>query len=222
MNAERAMPADAVPVHVWPNSDADSGFHDGPRSIHAHVTRPIFEQLAKAGAHTVLDLGCGNGWFTQSLVRCGFEVLGADHNEAMLRQAQAQRPSVRFQAMDVMQALPPGLSQRFDAVVAIDLIDHVTLPRRMIETALAALKPGGLLVVTCAYYGYAKNLALALAGRFDARWDPLLDDGGVKFFSRATLSTLISEFELQDLHFQTVGRIPMFARSMLVAARSPD
>ena len=222
MSGDRVASPDAAPVHVWPNSGTDSGFHDGSRSIHAHVMRPIVEQLAKAGAHTVLDLGCGNGWFTQSLVRCGFEVLGVDHNEAVLRQAQVQRPSVRFEVMDVMQALPPGLSERFDAVVAIDLIDHVILPRRMIETALAALKPGGLLVVTCAYYGYAKNLALALAGRFDARWDPLLDDGRVKFFSRATLTQLLSEFELQDLHFQTVGRIPMFARSMLVAGRSPD
>ncbi len=222
MSVDRLASPDADPGHVWPNSGTDSGFHDGPRSIHAHVTRPIVEQLAKAGAHTVLDLGCGNGWFTQALVRCGFEVLGVDHNEAVLRQAQAQRPSVRFEVMDVMQALPPGLSERFDAVVAIDLIDHVILPRRMVETALAALKPGGLLVVTCAYYGYAKNLALALAGRFDTRWDPLLDDGRVKFFSRANLTQLISEFELQDMHFQTVGRIPMFARSMLVAARSPD
>lgn len=219
MSADQATSAGTVPVSEWP--DNDSGFHDGPRSIHAHVTRPIVEQLAKAGAHTVLDLGCGNGWFTQSLVRCGFEVLGVDHNEAVLGQAQQQRPSIRFQSMDVLRGLPPGLSERFDAVVAIDLIDHVSRPRRMIETALAALKPGGLLVVTCAYYGYAKNLALALAGRFDSRWDPLLDEGRLKFFSQATLVALLSEFELQDLHFQTVGRIPMFARSMLVAARKP-
>lgn len=219
MSPDQATPAGKIGGPVW--TDNDSGFHDGPRSIHAHVTRPIVEQLAKAGAHTVLDLGCGNGWFTQSLARCGFEVLGVDRNQAVLGQAQQQRPSIRFQAMDVLQDLPPGLSERFDAVVAIDLIDHVTLPRRMIETALATLKPGGLLVVTCAYYGYAKNLALALTGRFDSRWDPLLDEGRLKFFSRATLVALLSEFELQDLHFQTVGRIPMFARSMLVAARKP-
>ncbi|MBY0468528.1 MAG: class I SAM-dependent methyltransferase [Burkholderiaceae bacterium] len=219
MSGDPVAATGAVGVPAWP--DNDSGFHDGPRSIHAHVMRPIVEQLAKAGAHTVLDLGCGNGWFTQSLVRCGFEVLGVDHNEAVLAQAQQQRPLIRFQTMDVLQGLAPGLSERFDAVVAIDLIDHVTLPRRMIETALDALKPGGLLVVTCAYYGYAKNLALALAGRFDSRWDPLLDEGRLKFFSRATLTALLLEAELQDLHFQTVGRIPMFARSMVAAARKP-
>ncbi len=219
MSADPVTPAGTVPGAAW--TAHDSGFHDGPRSIHAHVTRPIVEQLTKAGAHTVLDMGCGNGWFTQSLARCGFEVLGVDGNQAVLAQAQQQRPSIRLQPMDVLHDLPPGLSERFDAVVAIDLIDHVTLPRRMIETALAVLKPGGLLVVTCAYYGYAKNLALALTGRFDSRWDPLLDEGRLKFFSRATLVALLSEFELQDLHFQTVGRIPMFARSMLVAARKP-
>lgn len=219
MSADQATPADTIPDSAW--ADSDAGFHDGPRSIHAHVTRPIVEQLVKAGAHTVLDMGCGNGWFTRSLERCGFEVLGVDRNEAVLSHAQQRHPSIRFQAMDVLQDLPPGLSERFDAVVAIDLIDHVTLPRRMIDTALATLKPGGLLVVTCAYYGYAKNLALALTDRFDSRWDPLLDEGRLKFFSRATLVAVLSEFELQDLHFQTVGRIPMFARSMLVAARKP-
>lgn len=219
MSADRAMAADLLHDAALPTTD--SGVDDGPRSIHAHVTRPIVEQLVHAAAHTVLDLGCGNGWFTQALARCGFDVLGVDHNEAVLRLARQQHPMVCFQQMDVTRALEPGLAQRFDAVVAIDLIDHLPLPRKLIETALVALKPGGLLIVTSSYYGYAKNLALALTGRFDARWDPLLDDGRVKFFSRATLTALLSEFELRELHFQTVGRIPMFARAMLISAKAP-
>lgn len=219
MSGQPTEGPDPVSEPVWP--DTPSGFHDGSRRIHAHVTRPIVEQLAAAGAHTVLDLGCGNGWFTQSLQRCGFEVLGVDHDEALLQRAHQQQPTVRFQRLDVLQGLAPGLSERFDAVVAIDVIDHVPLPRRMITTALAALKPGGVLVMTCGYHGYAKNLALALAGRFDARWDPLLDGGRVKFFSRASLVALMSEFEWHSLHVDTIGRIPMLARSMLVVAVKP-
>lgn len=219
MSADPHAEADTATASTWP--DTDSGFHDGSRRIHAHVTRPIVEQLTQAGAHTVLDLGCGNGWFTQSLQRCGFDVLGVDHDEALVRQAQQQRPAVRFQRMDALQGASPDLSERFDAVVAIDLIDHVPLPRRAVATAAAALKPGGLLVMTCAYHGYTKNLALALAGRFDARWDPLQDDGRLKFFSRATLGALMLEFEWQTLRFQTIGRMPMVARSMLVMAVKP-
>ena len=219
MSADPQAAVDAASSSM--GAETDSGFHDGSRLIHAHVTRPIVEQLTQAAAHTVLDLGCGNGWFTQSLQRCGFDVVGVDHDETLVRQAQQQRPAVRFQRMDALQGVPHDWVGRFDAVVAIDLIDHVPLPRRVVATAAAALKPGGLLVMTCAYHGYAKNLALALAGRFDARWDPLQADGRLKFFSRATLGALMSEFEWQTLRFQTIGRMPMVARSMLVVAVKP-
>lgn len=193
----------------------------GPRSIHAHVTRPIVQQLVKAEAHTVLDLGCGSGWFTAALDRCGFAVTGADNSEASLCLAEQHYPNLGFHHVDVMRPLDESLVQRFDAVVAVDVIDHMPLPRKLVQASLAALRPGGLLVITSNFHGYSKNLALALAGRFDSRWDPLLDHGKVKFFSRATLTALLSEFELHDLHFETAGRIPMFARTMLMSARAP-
>lgn len=193
----------------------------GPRPIHDHITRPVVQRLVKAEAHTVLDLGCGNGWFTGALDRCGFDVTGADHNEAELQIARQHYPHVRLHQMDLMRPLDSSLMHRFDAVVAIDLIDHVPLPRKLIEAALCALRPGGLLVVTATFHGYTKNLVLALTGRFDLRWEPLLDHGRMKFFSRSTLSALLSEFDLHDVHFQTVGRIPMFARSMLISAQAP-
>ncbi len=193
----------------------------GPRSIHAHVTRPIVQQLVKAVAHTVLDLGCGSGWFSAALDRCGFAVTGIDNSEASLNLARRHYPHLGFHRADVTQPLDACFAGRFDAVVAVDVIDHMPLPRKLIEAALSALKPGGLLIITSNFHGYSKNVALALAGRFDSRWDPLLDHGKVKFFSRATLTSLLCEFELRDLHFETAGRIPMFARSMLVAARAP-
>ena len=194
----------------------------GPRAIHTHITRPVVQQLVNAKAHTVLDLGCGNGWFTGALDRCGFDVTGVDNDEVVLGLARQFQPTLNLRQMDVMKPLDPTLAMRFDAVVAIDLIDHVQMPRKMIETALAALKPGGLLAITSPFHGYVKNLLLALGGRFDSRWDPLLDHGRMKFFSRATLTALLTEFDLSDLHFETIGRIPTFARSMLISAKTPQ
>lgn len=217
MNSDRPLTE-----RLWSESDAGKPWwqHE-PRAIHTHITRPVVQQLVKAGAHSVLDLGCGNGWFAGALDRCGFEVTGVDHSDASLRVAREHHPDLRLHRMDLMQPLDPSLMHRFDAVVAIDLIDHVPLPRLLIEAALAALLPGGLLVVTSTFHGYSKNLVLALAGRFDSRWEPLLDHGRMKFFSRSTLTSLLSEFDLRDTHFETVGRIPMFARSMLISAKTP-
>lgn len=192
-----------------------------PREIHAQVTRPIVEQLVKAGSHTVLELGCGDGWFTAALDRCGFAVTGLDRDESHLQVARHHYPHLHFHAGDATHALDPALLGRFDAVMAIDLVDHVPHSRRLVSVALSALKPGGLLMLTSNFHGYSKNLALAFAGRFDARWDPLADDGRLKFFSRSTLTSLFEEFGLEALHFETVGRIPMFARAMLISGRAP-
>jgi 2-polyprenyl-6-hydroxyphenyl methylase/3-demethylubiquinone-9 3-methyltransferase len=189
-----------------------------PRSIHDHVMRPIVERLNEANAHRVLEMGCGDGWFTGALDRCGFEAMGADRDAPRLAVARRQFPHLRFEQLDAMQPIAPGRLPRFHAVVAIDLIDHLPSPRKFIASALQMLEPAGLLVLTLPYYGYAKNVALALTGRFDRRWDPLLEDGRMKFFSRATLTGLLSEFDLVDLRFETIGRIPPLARAMMISA----
>lgn len=206
-------PAATAGEYVWE--------HEGPRDIHAHLTRPIVTELAATDAHTVLDLGCGNGWFSAALHNCGFDVTGVDQSESGLRLATRRYPELRFAHQDVMDDLQPNLVGRFDAVIAIDLIDHLALPRRLIQTAMVALKPGGSLIVTSAYHGYVKNLALALTGKFDAHLETLRDHGRVKFFSRATLLALLGEFGLEDVRFQSVGSFPLFARAMLVCARAP-
>jgi 2-polyprenyl-6-hydroxyphenyl methylase/3-demethylubiquinone-9 3-methyltransferase len=190
----------------------------GPRDIHDHLTRPIVQRLNLAGARQVLDLGCGDGWFTGALDRCGFDVCGIDADTERLAAARHRYPHLSFLQRDATQAIEIEPPTQFDAVVAVDVVDHVAQPRRLVGAALDVLRPGGMLVVTSPYYGYAKNLALALAGRFDRRWDPLLDDGRLKFFSRATLTALLASFALSDLRFQTIGRVPLFARAMILSA----
>jgi 2-polyprenyl-6-hydroxyphenyl methylase/3-demethylubiquinone-9 3-methyltransferase len=193
----------------------------GPSKVHAHVTQPVVQQLDRFGARSVLDLGCGNGWFTEALTRCGFDAAGADVSRSGVAVARAAYPEVAFRQFDAMQTLPVDWHGHFDAVVAIELLDHVALPRAALRQALAALKPGGLFVATTPFHGYFKNLGLALTGRLDRRWQALRDHGRVKFYSAATLTALLAEAGLQDLHFETIGRVPLIARSMLVAGRLP-
>jgi 2-polyprenyl-6-hydroxyphenyl methylase/3-demethylubiquinone-9 3-methyltransferase len=193
----------------------------GPSVVHAHLTRPVVVQLDRFGARSVLDLGCGNGWFTEALARCGFDAAGADISNSGVAVASAAYPDVSFRRFDAERILPPDWHGRFDAVVLIEVLDHVAQPRALLRQALLALRPGGLLVVTVPFHGYFKNLALALTGRLDLRWQALLDHGRLKFYSAATLKALLAEAGLQQLHFETVGRLPPIARSMLVSGRAP-
>jgi 2-polyprenyl-6-hydroxyphenyl methylase/3-demethylubiquinone-9 3-methyltransferase len=194
----------------------------GPSPVHAHLTRPVVQQLDQRNSHTVLDLGSGNGWFTEALVRCGFEATGADISLSGVNLASATYPDVHFRQLDAMQPLPADLMSRFDAVVAIELLDHVPMPRQALRHALTALRPGGLFVTTVPYHSYIKNLCLALTNRLESRWQALDDHGRVKFYSKRTLLALLAEAGFQDLHFETIGRLPLIARSMLVSGRAPS
>jgi SAM-dependent methyltransferase len=114
-----------------------------------------------------LDLGCGHGLFSICLARePGRQVTALDHDAERVRMAQAavQRPSLRFGTVNLVHGVPalrnsdaaPGSpiaagASRDDSYDGIALIDvlHYFPPaeqRRILETARAALAPGGRLI----------------------------------------------------------------------------
>lgn len=191
---------------------------EGLTEVHGHVLEPVARVLRSCGAQRVLDIGCGNGAFTAALRDHGYEMAGLDHSASGIELARRRYPAIEFAQFDVVnQTLPASHVNRFDTVVAIEVIEHLLLPRRLLHAAAAALRPGGALVLTTPFHGYWKNLALAITNGFDAHWHPLRDFGHVKFFSRATILALMEECGFGGLRVETAGRIPPLARSMIVS-----
>jgi hypothetical protein len=79
--------------------------------------------------------------------------------------------------------------------------------------------PGGVGLLSTPYHGYWKNLALAVAGKWDRHLTALWQGGHVKFFSVNTLGALLSEVGFKDIRFVHVGRIPPLAKSMIAIVR---
>jgi 2-polyprenyl-6-hydroxyphenyl methylase/3-demethylubiquinone-9 3-methyltransferase len=148
-------------------------------------------------------------------------VTGVDFSASGIDRARSNFPALRFAQHDLQQPLDGGYARRFDAVVATEVIEHLLLPRMIMHNARLALRPGGHLVVTTPFHGYAKNLLLALTNGFDSHWHPLRDYGHIKFFSRTTLTQLFIESGFADLSFRTAGRFPPLGKSMVVAGRLP-
>jgi 2-polyprenyl-3-methyl-5-hydroxy-6-metoxy-1,4-benzoquinol methylase len=171
---------------------------------------------------SVLDLGCGNGALAGQLQAWGYDVVGVDPSASGIAEARRRLSSIPFHQAP---ADPLQLAQlhlpAFDAVVSTEVVEHVYSPRQWAAAAHAALKPGGVLVCSTPYHGYLKNLSLALSGKFDAHFTALWDGGHIKFWSRATLSRLLSESGFELLAFRGAGRWPWLWKSMLIAARKP-
>lgn len=198
---------------VWADSNA-------PRA-HNYLIPPMVKALRESCVRTVLDLGCGNGACSALLQSRGFAVTGCDASVSGIAFARQKHPAVKFFEHDISGPLPSRCVGCYDAVVSLEVVEHLLQPRHLVANACEALRPGGIFVMSTPFHGYWKNLALAITNSFDDHWHPLRDFGHVKFFSRKTLLPLVCEAGFSIRDFMRVGRIPAFACSMIVVAVKP-
>ena len=126
-----------------------------------HLARYRFSVQFVQGAR-VLDLCCGIGYGSFLMAAAGAkEVRGLDVSEDALNAAKGQPllPNLRFDYGDVCATLPePGT---WDFVNCFEGVEHVPDPAKLLENIYAALKPGGLAVVSTpnadAYGGHSGN-----------------------------------------------------------------
>lgn len=204
----------AASEFVWDGSEVSP--------FHHLVAGRIIQTLRTSNVTSVLDLGCGNGSFTNLIRKSGFfPVVGIDGSESGVEIARKFFSGIDFDCQDLTEEIPAELHGKFDAVVCLEVIEHMLLPRTLLNNAMRALRPGGILLLSTPYHGYIKNIAIALAGGFDNHWHPLRDYGHIKFFSRKTIEQIVRECGFDLVDYFTVGRVRILAHSMVVVAKRP-
>ena len=206
--------SNATQEFVWEDTEVPEA--------HSYLVSPTVKVLREVGARSVLDMGCGNGSFSALLQSQKFEVVGCDASASGISLARQAHPTIDFVEYEISNPLPASFAGAYDAVVSLEVVEHLMQPRYLVSRAYSALHPGGALILSTPYHGYWKNLGLALTNKFDAHWHPLRDFGHVKFFSRETLSQLVGEAGFSVRDFMRVGRIPAFACSMILVAVKPE
>ena len=107
--------------------------------------RSVVEDLRRAGATggRLLELGCAYGFFLAEAQAC-FEVRGIEVSDSAVR-------FCRSRGLDVEQGPLTEESVRrqapFDAVVMLDVVEHLTQPDVVMELLHGAMKPGGKLLL---------------------------------------------------------------------------
>lgn len=110
-----------------------------------HLTR-ILERLAP-GAR-VLELGCGAGSLTYLLGGAGFEASGVELGPAAIELAR-RHFGVEVHRGPLAEREPGGT---FDAIVAIDVLEHLPEPLATVELCARRLARGGLLFLQTPCY----------------------------------------------------------------------
>ena len=120
--------------------------YDGPNPairMEEPVVHDIIERLPVGRA---LDAACGTGRHAIYLHARGWEVIGVDATPAMLDQARAKAPAVRFQTGDLL-ALPLADASVDLAVCSLALTHVPELEAAIVELA-RVVRPGGTVIVS--------------------------------------------------------------------------
>jgi 2-polyprenyl-6-hydroxyphenyl methylase/3-demethylubiquinone-9 3-methyltransferase len=122
----------------------------------------------------VLDIGCGGGILSEPLARLGATMVGVDPAAKNIAVAQAHAGALGL-AIDYRATTAEALAEageRFDIVLAMEVVEHVTDVGAFIAHTAALVKPGGLLFVAT-LNRTAKSFALAIVGaEYILRWLP--------------------------------------------------
>ncbi|NEO94117.1 MAG: class I SAM-dependent methyltransferase [Moorea sp. SIO3G5] len=193
---------------------------------HAYLTKPLLEiinetvpPLQNQQKPRILDIGCGNGSFTNFIAKNGYEVVGVEESESGIKLASDNFPDCQFIQGSIYNLPYTELSDKFDIVISLEVIEHLFYPKELVRAAKKVLKPHGRLIITTPYHGYLKNLMLAVTGKMDKHFTALWDGGHIKFFSVKTLTTLLESENYTDINFKFAGRYPYLWKAMLCSSR---
>lgn len=120
---------------------------------------------------TLLDIGCGGGLVAENLAKAGAQVVGIDASEKNIRIAQTHAESSAVK-VDYRVTTAEAMSGQFDAVCALEIIEHVADIPAFVAASCALVKPGGRIFYST-MNRTAKAYALAIVGaEYVLRWLP--------------------------------------------------
>lgn len=110
-----------------------------------------FEMVARFLKGRVLEVGGGIGNFTPELATVATEVVSVEPNEYCFRQLAEKTRGIRnvkaLQAtVESMDSVLPS-AENFDAVVLMNVLEHIQDDHAVLAALMRRLKPGGKLVV---------------------------------------------------------------------------
>lgn len=186
------------------------------RCLVSRDQRALENAGAPAAVPRVLDVGCGEGQFTDAIARAGYEVLGIDVAEEPLRRARSL-----YAGLDLRRVEPDGAwplaDASFDAIWAGETIEHVFDTARWMSELRRVLRSGGSLILSTPAHGSLTRLGLALSGRrFERHFDPRADH--LRFYTRRALTRLLADFGFERVRARGAGGVPGARRTLLASA----
>jgi len=184
------------------NADKGYGIEDllgKGREEAARRSESLFKEIemkTKPGA--VLDIGCAAGFFLETASRRGWEPHGVEISDYAAKHAR-EKLSLDVVTGDFITLDLPR--EKFNLVLMMDVIEHLSSPKKGLLKANAALESGGLLVIETPNYESAPSKTLGV------EWGLISPEHHLYYFTPATIKRALEEtgFDIVSMAFPRWG-----------------
>ena len=111
----------------------------------ANLTLRLLRSLDIFPPASIMEVGCGWGLNLTMLESSGYNTTGMDISRQILR--RIDKPGRQLIEADLNQQFPDGV-RRYDAVLALDVIEHLDDDQGAVRRIGRLLKPGGVAIVS--------------------------------------------------------------------------
>lgn len=141
----------------------------------------------------ILDIGCGGGLLCEPMARLGATIVGVDATERSVRIAETHADQmgleVDYRFASAEQLVAQG--EEFDAVLNMEVVEHVADVEAFISASAALVRPGGVMFLAT-LNRTMKAYAFAIVGaEYVLRWLPRGTHEWKKFLKPSELARVL-------------------------------
>lgn len=142
--------------------------------VEAHFGKST-EPSAPLSGLRLVDIGCGGGLIAEPMARLGATVTAIDASEKNIGVARlhAQQMGLTIDYQATTAENLRAQNQRYDIVLALEVVEHVADVAFFLETVSKLVKPGGLLVMSTLNRTLKSLLMAKIGAEYILRWLPI-------------------------------------------------
>lgn len=115
----------------------------GEDTYHAKVVAPnLLRLIGEVKNKKILDVACGQGYFSEMLNKAGAEVTAFDMGENLIKIAKANESKVNYFVSDAEEFLKDTKEKNFDVVICVLAIQNIENIKKVFENVKETLKDG--------------------------------------------------------------------------------
>ena len=149
----------------------------------------------------ILDIGCGGGLLCEPMARLGADIVGVDAAERNIPIASVHAEAMGLE-IDYRHTTAEALAadgEQFDAVLNMEVVEHVADPQGYIDACAALVRPGGI-TITSTINRNPKSYVFAIVGAEHVmRWLPKGTHEWSKFITPDELFDMLSKAGLDPV-----------------------